>query len=195
VLIGRLGVERVDWIGTSMGGLIGMLCAAQPQSPVARLVINDVGPFIPKAALERIGAYVGADPVFADLAAAEAYFRRVHAPFGALGGAEWRHLAETSTMPAPGGSGLKLRYDARIGAPFKQEPLEDVDLWAQWDRIGCPTLVLRGADSDLLPAETAAEMTRRGPRAALREIAGCGHAPALMDGEQTGLIRDWLLRE
>ena len=190
-LLARLDVEAVDWVGTSMGGLIGMMLAAQPNTPIRRLVINDVGPFIPKDALERIGTYVGADPSFADVAAAEAYIREVNAPFGDLTDAQWRHLAETSVRPVEGG-GVKFRYDPAIATPFTQTPIEDVDLWPLWDRIACPVLVLRGADSDLLLAETAAEMARRGPCAEVVEIAGCGHAPALMDDHQIGVIRDWL---
>lgn len=193
VLLARLDVEAVDWVGTSMGGLIGMMLAAQPGTPIRRLVVNDVGPFIPKAALERIAGYVGADPRFADLAEAEAYLRRVHAPFGALAEAEWRRLAETSVEAHEGG--IRLRYDPKIGEALRQGALEDVDLWDVWDRIACPALVLRGADSDLLSAETAAEMTRRGPRTRLVEIPGCGHAPALLDDSQITLVADWLARE
>ncbi len=217
VLLARLGAEAVDWVGTSMGGLIGMMMAAQPSTPrastpqpgtpqpgtpragtpVRRLVLNDVGPFLPKAALERIAGYVGHDPRFADLAAAEAYIRDVHGGFGALADHEWRHLAETSVVPAEGegeeDGALRLRYDPGIGAGFRARPVEDVDLWAVWDRIVAPSLVLRGADSGLLLPETSAEMTRRGPRAELIEIADCGHAPALMHRDQIALIRDWLL--
>ena len=205
VLLARLEVEAVDWVGTSMGGLIGMMMAAQPGNPqsggpLRRLVLNDVGPFLPKAALERIAGYVGHDPRFADLAAAEAYVRDVHAGFGALADREWRHLAETSVVTAEEGEGeggeagaLRLRYDPGIGTGFRARPVEDVDLWAVWDKVACPSLVLRGADSGLLLPETAAEMTRRGPRAELVEIAGCGHAPALMDPGQIALVRDWLL--
>ena len=195
VLLARLEVEAVDWVGTSMGGLIGMMMAAQPGNPLRRLVLNDVGPFLPKAALERISRYVGRDPRFADLAAAESYVRDVHGGFGALADHQWRHLAETNVVAAEGGAegALRLRYDPGIGAGFRARPAEDVDLWATWDRITVPTLVLRGADSGLLLPETAAEMTRRGPRAQLAEIAGCGHAPALMDAGQIALVRDWLL--
>jgi pimeloyl-ACP methyl ester carboxylesterase len=194
VLLARLEVEAVDWVGTSMGGLIGMMMAAQPENPLRRLVLNDVGPFLPKAALERIAGYVGHDPRFADLAAAEAYIRDVHGGFGALADREWRHLAETSVVAAEAeeDGALRLRYDPGIGAGFRARPVEDVDLWAVWDRIAVPSLVLRGADSGLLLPETAAEMTRRGPRAELVEIAGCGHAPALMDVSQITLVRDWL---
>jgi pimeloyl-ACP methyl ester carboxylesterase len=202
VLLARLEVEAVDWVGTSMGGLIGMMMAAQPDmpqlgTPLRRLVLNDVGPFLPKAALERIAGYVGHDPRFADLAAAEAYIRDVHAGFGALADHQWRHLTETSVVAAEGESKadgtLRLRYDPGIGAGFRARPVEDVDLWTVWDRIAVPSLVLRGADSGLLLPETAAEMSRRGPRAEIAEIAGCGHAPALMDLDQIALVRDWLL--
>ena len=193
-LIARLDAPQVDWIGTSMGGLIGMMLAAQPNTPLRRLVINDVGPFIPKAALARIGEYVGRDPRFADLAAAEAYLREIHAPFGALTDQQWRHLTEHSVAAAEGG-GYRLAYDPAIAAPFRDAEPEDVDLWALWDLIAIPVLVLRGAESDLLPAETAAEMAARGPRAEVAEIPGCGHAPALMDEHQIALVRDWLLAD
>ncbi len=191
LLLAHLEVEAVDWVGTSMGGLIGMMMAAQPGTLLRRLVLNDVGPFLPKAALEGIAGYVGHDPRFADLAAAEAYFRDIHSGFGALTDQEWRHLTETSVVAAEGA--LRLRYDPGIGAGFRMRPVEDVDLWAVWDRITVPSLVLRGADSGLLLPETAAEMTRRGPRAELVEIADCGHAPALMDPDQVALVRDWLM--
>lgn len=190
-LIARLDVPQVDWVGTSMGGLIGMLLAAQPNTPLRRLVVNDVGPFIPKASLVRIGTYVGRDPHFADLAAAEAYFREVHAPFGALTDAQWRHLTEHNVTRAED-SGYRLAYDPAIAAPFRTDEPADLDLWSVWDAITIPVLVLRGAVSDLLLAETAAEMAARGPRARVVEIAGCGHAPALMDEAQIALVRDWL---
>ncbi len=197
-LIARLGVERVDWVGTSMGGLIGMTLAAQANTPLGRLVLNDVGPFIPQAALARIASYAGTDPRFADLAEAEAYLREIHAPF-ALSDAHWRHLTEHSVRPADEladdgrGSSLRLHYDPAILTSLGTEPFEDIDLWALWDEIEREVLVLRGAESDLLLAETAEEMTERGPRAEVVEIPGCGHAPGLMDPQQIGLVRDWLL--
>lgn len=186
-LLARLDVESIDWIGTSMGGLIGMMLAAQPGTPIRRLVVNDVGPFLPKAALERIGSYVGQDPRFDGLEALEAYLRRVHAPFGPLADAEWRHLARHSARERPDG-GLGLAYDPAIGAAFKGE-LQDVDLWPVWDAVSAPTLVLRGRDSDLLSAETAARMAAR---ARVVEFAGVGHAPALMAEDQIAAIRDFL---
>ena len=186
-LIARLDVEVVDWVGTSMGGLIGMMLAAQPDAPVRRLVINDVGPFLPKAALERIGSYVGTDPRFEGIEDVEAYLRRVHAPFGPLSDAEWRHLAEHSSRPREEG-GLGLAYDPHIGDAFKGE-LQDVALWEVWDRIRAPTLVVRGAVSDLLRPDTAERM---GQRARIVEFAGIGHAPALMAEDQIAAIRDFL---
>ncbi|NUB15642.1 alpha/beta fold hydrolase [Azospirillum brasilense] len=191
-LIARLGVESVDWVGTSMGGLIGMLLAAQPDSPIRRLVVNDIGPFIPKAGLQRIADYVGKDPVFEDLAAVESYLRFVLMGFGRLSDEAWRHMAEHSARLRPDGC-YGLAYDPAIAEAFKAQPMEDVDLWAVWDRIRCPVLVLRGATSDILPAETAEEMTRRGPKARLVEFAHTGHAPALMTGDQIAAVRDFLL--
>ncbi len=191
VLLARLDCAEVDWVGTSMGGLMGMMMAAQPGSPIRRLVINDVGPFIPRAAMERLAAYVGADPHFPDLAAAEAYCRKVHAPFGELSDAQWRYLTETSVRPDEDG-GYRLGYDPAIGETFKPGEMDDVDLWPLWDRIACPTLVLRGAESDLLLAETAQEMALRGPKAEVIQVPGCGHAPALLDESQTDPILAWL---
>ena len=125
------------------------------------------------------------------MAAAEAYFRRVHEPFGPLTDAQWRRLAETSVRPDDAG-GLALRYDPGIITPLLQGPIEDIDLWAIWDHITCPVLVLRGASSDILLAETAAEMAARGPKAKVVEIAGCGHAPMLNSPDQVAVVRDWL---
>lgn len=189
-LIARLDCRTVDIVGTSMGGLIGMMLAAQPGTPLRRLVMNDVGPFIPKAALERILDYVGKDPRFADLGEAEAYHRRIYNGFGDLSDAQWRHLTETSLRRE--GEGWRLHYDPRIAEPLRASAPVDVDLWALWDRIACPVLSLRGARSDLLLAETAREMTGRGPRAEVVEVPGCGHAPALLEPAQTHAIRDWL---
>jgi pimeloyl-ACP methyl ester carboxylesterase len=190
-LIARLDVERVDWIGTSMGGIIGMLFAALPNAPLRRLVINDVGPFIPKDGLERIGTYLGADPSFADLAGVEAALRRVHAPFGPLSDEQWHQMALHSSRRKPDGS-YALGYDPKIADAFKRGPITDVDLWMQWDMIAAPTLVLRGVQSDILPADIAQAMTQRGPRARLVEFSGIGHAPALMAPDQIAFIRDFL---
>lgn len=191
-LIARMGVDQVDWVGTSMGGLIGMTLAAQPNNPIRRLVINDVGPLISKVGLQRIADYVGKDPVFEDVAAVEAYLRFTLMGLGRLTDGQWRHLAEHSARQRPDGL-LGLAYDPGIADAFKAQPMQDVDLWALWDRVTCPVLVLRGAESDLLTAETAEEMTRRGPGARIIEIPHTGHAPALMSEEQIAVIRSFLL--
>jgi len=192
-LIARSGADEVDWVGTSMGGLIGMMLAAQPNSPIRRLVVNDVGPFIPKGALQRLGSYVGKDPRFPGIEALEQYLRVVAASFGPLTDAQWRHLAVHSSRRYDDGS-LGLAYDPAIGAAFAR-PLEDISLWPVWDAISCPTLLLRGRDSDLLLRETAEEMTRRGPRARLVEFADVGHAPMLMSEDQISVVRDFLLSD
>jgi pimeloyl-ACP methyl ester carboxylesterase len=189
-LIGSLEAPAIDYVGTSMGGIIGMMLAALPNSPIRRLVLNDVGPLIPKAALERIGSYVGQGEEFADLAAVEAYFRRVAAPFGNLTDVQWRHMAVHGSHRLENGR-LGLAYDPAIGLPFAGEQ-QDVDLWAFYDQVKCPTLLIRGARSDLLLPEIAAEMTRRGPKASLFEVPEAGHAPALMAADQIDAIENFL---
>lgn len=191
-LIARLDVERVDWLGTSMGGLLAMLFASMPNAPVNKLVINDVGPLVPKAGLERIAAYIGLDPGFPDQAALEAALRILAAPFGPLTDAQWRHLATHSVRRKADGT-LGFAYDPKIAETFKQAPINDIDLWASWDSVRSPVLVLRGAHSDILPANVAVAMTQRGPRAKLVEFAGVGHAPALMAEDQIAAIREFLL--
>ena len=192
-VLARAGANEVDWLGTSMGGILGMLMASMPGSPIKRLIINDVGPFLPKPALERIASYTGTAPDFDDIGVLEAYLREVHAPFGDLTDQQWRHMAEASSREVDEGK-VALAYDPAIGDNFRAGPLGDVDMWGWWDAIHCPTLVLRGESSDLLLSEHSEEMTRRGPKAELVEITGCGHAPALMDPEQLALIRDWLAK-
>ncbi len=190
-LMAHIGAERVDWIGTSMGGLIGMMLAAQPGTPIRRLVVNDIGPFIPKAALERIASYVGAAPVFGSVKDLEVYLRHVHAQFGPLDDVQWAHLAAHGAVKTGDGR-VSLHYDPAIADSFHAGPLADVDLWPVWDRIQCPVLVLRGRQSDLLLSETAAEMRRRGPKADLVEFDGIGHAPALMAADQINVVRNFL---
>ncbi|MPZ46379.1 MAG: alpha/beta fold hydrolase [Betaproteobacteria bacterium] len=183
---------RIDWVGTSMGGLIGMLLAAQPGHPIRRMVLNDIGPFVPKAALARIALYVGNAPRFASLDEAERYVRIVSAPFGPLTGAQWRHLTEHNMRREADGS-FVMSYDPGIATALATQRLQDIDLWALWERIDCPVLAVRGMESDVLSPATAQEMTRRGPRARLIELAGIGHAPALMAEDQIEAVRDFLL--
>jgi pimeloyl-ACP methyl ester carboxylesterase len=183
-LIARLDVESVDWIGTSMGGLIGMVLASLPKSPIRSLVLNDAGPLVEAGALARIGQYVGQDPVFPDFADAERYVRTVCASFGPHSDSEWRFLTEVVMRPNPSG-GYKFHYDPAIAKAFNSAPPgRPIDLWPVYDKIRVPTLVIRGAESDLLSPETARAMTQRGPRAKLIELPGIGHAPTLMHEDQ-----------
>jgi pimeloyl-ACP methyl ester carboxylesterase len=190
-LIARSGAETVDWIGTSMGGLIGMLLAAQPNSPIRKLVMNDVGPFIPKASMERLSSYVGKPVSYDSFEAFEQYIRAISAPFGPLTDAQWHHLAETTARRNDDGR-WTTNYDPAIALPFKT-PVANVVLWPFWDQVRSPTLLLRGRQSDLLLSETAREMTMRGPKAKLVEFAGIGHAPMLMEQEQIEVVRGFLL--
>jgi len=191
-LIARLDVEELLWVGTSMGGLIGMLLAATPNNPIKRLVINDIGPLLAKEGIARITDYVGKDPSFPNLEALEAYLRTVSASFGTLTDEQWRAMATHAARREPDGT-LGLAYDPKIADAFRALPKEDIDLWPQWDSITCPTLVLRGAESDLLRAADAKAMTERGPRASLIEYPGIGHAPSLRSEDQIAAVRDFLL--
>jgi pimeloyl-ACP methyl ester carboxylesterase len=186
-----------------MGGLIGMMLAARAGSPIRRLVLNDVGPLVPWSSLVRLKGYVGRSMRFATMQEVEEWVREVCAPWGALTDAQVAHLARHSVRPhADGGyalhydpdivSGLRRRSD--VDLPIGDRYFEGVDLWPMWDAIRAPTLVLRGADSDVLLPATAEEMKRRGPRAEVVELPGVGHAPALMSREQMTLVRDFLVR-
>jgi pimeloyl-ACP methyl ester carboxylesterase len=188
-LIAHLGTEEVDWVGTSMGGLIGMMLAAQPGTPVRRLVLNDVGPFIPRRALERLAGYVGKDPRFDDLAGLEAYLRQINAPIGRLDDEAWHHFARHGHRRLPDGR-YGLAYDPAIARGFAQPPA-DVDLRPVWDAVRCPVLLLRGAESDLLLTETAQAMAAK---AELLEFQGIGHWPPLMQPAQIEPVCGWLMR-
>jgi pimeloyl-ACP methyl ester carboxylesterase len=186
------GAEKsIYWLGTSMGGLLGILMGATRNNPIRKLIVNDAGMLVPKAALERLALYVGKDPRFATLDALEAHVRRVSAPFGALTDEQWHHLTVHSARQHADGT-WGFRYDPAIANAFSGE-LNDIDLSTYWDAIACPTLLLRGADSDILLRETAEAMTRRGPKATLREFPAVGHAPMLMCDEHVRVIKDFLL--
>lgn len=193
-LLARLDAQTVHWLGTSMGGLIGMALAAQEGAPISRLVLNDVGPVVTAASIARIGEFLGRAPRFATVEAAEAFVRFVSAPFGDLTDAQWRHLTVHTLRPLADG-GYAMAYDPGIAEPFRQDmdTGKDVELWPLYDLVKCPTLLVRGAQSDLLTVDTARQMSERGPRARLVEIPGVGHAPMLMAADQIGIVRDFLL--
>lgn len=191
-LLARLDADTVHWVGTSMGGIIGMLLASKPHTPISRLVLNDVGPVITAASLRRIGEYVGNAPKFHSMKEAEAWVRAVSAPFGPLTDEQWLHLTRHSVRPVEGG--FAMIYDPGLGDVFRNAPiLLDVDLWDVYNAIHCPTMAIRGAESDLLEPDIFRQMGEKGPRARLAEIPGVGHAPVLMDADQIGLVRDFLL--
>jgi pimeloyl-ACP methyl ester carboxylesterase len=194
-LLARLDADSVHWVGTSMGGMIGMALASLAETPVKKLVLNDVGPVLAAASLARIGEYLGKAPQFPDFAAAVQYIRAVSAPFGAHSDAEWSILTEHVTRRQADGS-YRMHYDPAIAVPFSAaKPGKDIELWPYYDAIRCPTLVIRGALSDLLRRETLQEMAGRGPRARTVEIPEVGHAPTLMHADQIAIVRDFLLAD
>ncbi len=192
-LIARLDAESVNWLGTSLGGLVGMALAAQAGTPVKRLVLNDVGPVIAKVALERIASYLGQAPAFGSIEDAEKYVRVVSASFGPHSEAQWRFLTENFVRKDAQGE-WRAHYDPRIADEYKRTlPEKDIELWHLYDPIRSPTLVLRGALSDLLARETADAMASRGPKAKIVEIPGVGHAPTLLNQDQIAIVRDFFL--
>lgn len=192
-LLARVDADSVHWVGTSMGGMIGMALASLADTPVQKLVLNDVGPIVAAASLGRIGEYLGKAPQFPDFATAVQYIRAVSAPFGAHTDAEWSTLTEHVTR-RQADSSYRMHYDPAIAVPFNAAaPDKDIELWSYYDAIRCPTLVIRGALSDLLKRETVQEMAGRGPRAKTVEIEDVGHAPTLMHADQIAIVRDFLL--
>ncbi len=194
MLLAGIDADRIDWIGTSMGGLIGLFLASYAGSPIHKLVINDIGPRIPAAGLQRVATYVGQIAAFNSIEKMEKFLRTIAATFGNLSDEQWRHMTIHSARQLEDGR-YTLAYDPGIAENFKTLDLKDIDLWPVWDTIRCPTLVLRGAHSDVLDHPDAVAMTERGPKAKLIEFPGMGHAPALMADDQIAVVRDWLLAD
>jgi pimeloyl-ACP methyl ester carboxylesterase len=187
----------VDWFGTSMGGLIGLVLASLPGNPVGKLVLNDIGPIIDPGALARIGDYIGQDLRFASFEEGAQYVRTVSASFGPHSDAEWHKLAFDVLRQDANGQ-WQRHYDMALAQPFKAATPEtaqrdEAALWGAYDAITCPTLLVRGAESDLLSAATARMMTERGPRPQLVEIPGVGHAPTFVQAGQIAIARRFLL--
>lgn len=195
-------IAQLDWVGTSMGGLIGMAVAGTPDLalpvPIRRLLLNDVGPRLEWSALQRIGTYVGQSPRFASVEEGAAWLRVQSADFGPHTDAQWLALSEPMLRPGPEG-GFVLHYDPKIAVPMQGMTQEQVVqgealLWSLYDAITAQTLVLRGAKSDLLTAQTVQEMAQRGPKAHSVTLEGVGHAPTLVQPEQVALVKEFLFR-
>ncbi len=194
-LIARLDARHLAWLGTSMGGLIGIGLAGLPESPIDQFILNDVGPQLELAGLLRIGAYVGTAMHFDSLEAAVAYNRSIAAGFGMRNDAEWREI--TQSVLRADGEGFVLHYDPAIALALRALTPElalagEQMLWRLYDGIRCPALLLRGENSDLLSAEAAQRMCARGPRPRLVTIAGVGHAPMFFDPAQIAIVREFL---
>ena len=190
-LMEQLELGEVSWLGTSMGGALGIhLAAGALKGRIRRLILNDIGPQLGAAAVDRIRSYAGNPPQFDRLSELEQYFRTVYKPFGWLSDEQWRRLAETSARRTADGK-LTPHYDPKMVVQFAHHP-RDYDQWEAWDAIDVPTLCLRGENSDLLLPEVAEAMRSRGPRAVVVTIPGCGHAPALNVPDQFALVERFL---
>jgi pimeloyl-ACP methyl ester carboxylesterase len=194
-LLARLDAKTVHWFGTSMGGLIGMLLAALKDTPIARMVLNDVGPIVTGVSVDRIASYVGKTMTFPTYAEATAYVRAASMPFGAHTDAQWRQFIDVVVKKTD--TGFALHYDPAIAQAFhlpEGKHHTDLDLWKVYDAITCPVLAVRGEESDLLRPDTHREMALRGPRAELATIPKVGHAPTFMAADQIDIAREFLLR-
>lgn len=196
-LLARVDAQTVHWFGTSMGGLIGMGLAALQDSPIRKLVLNDVGPTLNAAALKRIGEYIGQDVRFPTFEDGMRYIRDISLPFGPHTDEEWRKLAADVLRQEKDGQWVR-HYDLGLAIPFMNATPEttkqaEAFLWQTYDAISCPTLLVRGTESDLLSPETAQAMTARGPKAKLVEFPGVGHAPTFMHADQISVVKEFLL--
>lgn len=191
-LLARLGVTEVNWIGTSMGGIIGMVLASVAQSPIKRLVVNDIGPEVSRDALMSIAQYIGRTDEFDTQADVEAYLRSIYCEFAPMSDDDWAAMARYSSRRTKTGKWC-LKADSRVGESFRDSiSFFNVDMWDTWDRITCPVLVLRGKDSSFLSEDTANKMLSCGPDTTLVEFDNTGHTPTLRDDEQVNVIVDWL---
>jgi pimeloyl-ACP methyl ester carboxylesterase len=189
-LIARLNVTEVSWLGSSMGALLGMIVASLQGTPIKKLIMNDIGPFISSEALEKIRTYVGFMPTFPTFELGLNFITQMYAPFGKLTDDQWKHMATHSLTQMPDGT-YRMHYDPRV-AVFNEQKA-DVNLWPCWFGVACPTLVLRGADSAIFPRDVCDQMIASNAVASMAEIADAGHAPALMSDLEINIVRDWLI--
>jgi len=191
-LIARLGVTELNWIGTSMGGIIGMVLASVPQSPIRKLVVNDIGPEVSRDALMSIADYIGKSEEFKDQQEVEDYLRKIYPEFAPMTDADWAHMAKYSSRRTSRGT-YRMKVDNHVGDAFRDSiSYFNVDMWEIWERITCPVLVLRGKDSSFLSEETTEKMLACGPHTTVVEFESTGHTPTLRNKEQVKVISDWL---
>lgn len=190
-MLDHYGIGKTRWLGTSMGGLIGVtLAAGRMKGRITHLVVNDVGPDIPEEGTGRIAAYVGNPPVCATVAELEAWLRKNYLPFGTNSDSFWRRMADTSARRTDSGK-VTVHYDPAIVSQFTHHKA-DLDVWDAYDAVEAKALLLRGENSDVLSPKVAEQMTRRGPRPRLETFRGCGHAPTLTTTREITLLRDFL---
>ncbi|MBE0580078.1 alpha/beta hydrolase [Devosia sp.] len=190
-MLDHYGIGRCGWIGTSMGGLLGItLAAGSLRDSISHLIINDVGPDIPADSARRIADYVGSPPVFDTVSEYEAWLRRTYAPFGTNSDRFWRRMTDTSVRRTGSGR-LTVHYDPAIVSQMGENKA-DLDVWTAYDAVSAKTLLIRGEHSDVLPPTIASAMRMRGPCPPLVTVPDCGHAPTLADEWQIGLLRDFL---
>lgn len=208
-LIAHTRATEIDWIGTSMGGLIGMILASLPLSPIRRLILNDIGPQIPVKGLSRLSEFVGRDPVFSSMEEAKQHYKRTYEDLGTLTEAQWQHLTENSLRESSPGK-FTSKTDQGVNAtPAKSKlawkllfnPLKalegtffDIDLWQIWEKVTCPVLIIHGERSDILLPSIITKMQQRHPKVDVAEIPNTGHAPGLRDVAQQEIIRQWLMK-
>ncbi|MGZ3158472.1 MAG: alpha/beta fold hydrolase [Burkholderiaceae bacterium] len=192
-LIAKLGAKKLDWVGTSMGGLMGMILASQPNTPIRKLVINDVGPFASRESQINIGKYAGNDERFTTFEEVLAYFKNLYSAWGNVPEEQWQSVAKQSSRILQDGT-YALAYDPAIVAPLKGnvEALQDISIWPVFEAIQIPILLLHGAESTILPATLVEEMKQRNKNLEVIDFPGIGHAPSLMEDYQVNLVRDWL---
>jgi len=194
-LLARLHVNKVDWVGVSLGGIIGMFFAGLPQSPIRKLVVVDVGPTIARDSLVKIGEYIGRAPEFDTKEEVASYLRDIYSEFYPLTDEDMKHMIKHASKRTKQGKYL-LKMDPAVGDAFRDSiTLYDVDMWDIWDKISCPVLILRGENSSFFDRKTAKEMQTRGPKSTFVEVPHAGHTPTLRNNEQVKIIQEWLAQD
>lgn len=193
-LLQELKIQRVDWVGSSLGGMIGFVVNSIQPGLIQKLVLNDVGPLLPQVALQRIGAYVGLDPRFASPGEALEFFKKNFTPMNIQNETHWQHLLTHSLRPAENGT-FRLHYDPGIAEPFKLiADKGDLELWSLWEDVKCPVLVLHGLKSDILTSAIVQKMKNTHQRTESVEYPDIGHLPSLMEDGQITTVEQWLLK-